>query len=68
MESINPTDAHLVKVWGVIEKMTPGKRIVIAEVAPKFPALWIKCAKMFIDCFGCNIVEFNNDYSILRKI
>lgn len=66
METVNPTDAHLLKVWGIIENMTPGKKIIISEQT-KYPELWIKCAKMFIDCYGCNIVTFNSDYTVLTR-
>lgn len=69
MESLieHPTDAHLVKVWGIIERMTPGKRIVISEQT-KYPALWITCACMWMDCFGYSTIEFNSDYSVLRRL
>lgn len=62
-----PTDAQLVKAWNKIEAMTPYQKIIVAEVAPRFPAIWIKCAKMFIDCYGSNIVIFNSDYTVLTR-
>ena len=63
----NPTDLHLQKVWAKIEAMTPGKRLIVKDEAPRFPELWISCAKKFMDCYK-NVVEFSSDYSILRKL
>lgn len=63
----HPTDAHLVKVWGIIERMTSGKRIVISEQT-KYPELWITCAKMWMDCYGYSTIEFTPDYKVLKRL
>jgi hypothetical protein len=63
-----PTDQHLQFVWMQIEAMNSGDVLIVKEQSKKFPQRWVKCACMYMDCFGYGIIEFNQDYTVLRKI
>ena len=61
-----PSDLHLQKVWDKLDSLELGQMLSIKTVAPKLPDLWVKCAKMYHDCFKS--IEFNSDYSVVRRI
>ena len=63
----HPTDRNLQHVWSKLDSLSPGQIIEVKNETPKFQELWIKCAKMYMDCFK-NIVEFNSDYSKVKKL
>jgi len=64
--SEQPTDAQLKAVWDKVDKMKVGECVIIKNVAPNLPKVFVNCLKMYIDSF--NTGEFNNDYSVFKKI
>jgi len=46
--------------------MKVGECVIIKNVAPNLPKVFVNCLKMYIDSF--NTGEFNNDYSVFKKI
>lgn len=63
---LNPTDKHLVQSWELLDNLKLGEILVIADHAPNKPQLFIKCCKMYADCYGTLL--FKSDYSEIKKV
>jgi hypothetical protein len=60
------TDENLQKCWSILDKLKPGEIMELKRIDENRKHIFIACTKQYIDCF--HNVEFNNDYSKLKKI
>ena len=59
-------DRYLAPAFKMLDKLEVGQTIIIADVAPNKPDLFIDCAKQYCDCFGT--ILFNNSMTEIRKV
>lgn len=59
-------DKDLQKAFNILDKLKPGEIMELNKIDDKRRDDFILCAKQYIDCF--KTVEFNTDYSKLKKI
>ena len=59
-------DKDLQKAFNILDKLKPGEIMELNKIDDKRRDDFILCTKQYIDCF--KTVEFNTDYSKLKKI
>lgn len=65
--TLEPTDQQLAYAWSLIDEMEPGTRITISDFAKNKPELFLKCCKMYIDCYPMK-AELSSDYKQVKKL
>lgn len=60
------TDKDLQKAYQILDKMNPGQIMELNKIDKIRRDIFILCVKQYIDSF--KTVEFNADYSKLKKI
>lgn len=60
------SDRDLNYVFKKLDALKFGDVILVKDFSNGRDSTFIQCAKQYIDCY--NTVEFNNDYSKIRKI
>lgn len=59
-------DTTLIKCFEILDRLEVGNRIIVKDLAPNNPQLFIDCAKKYYDLY--RNIRFKDDYSVIKKI